>query len=189
MTLLLPSLQKAREKAKQAVCLSNSRQTGIAIQTYSIDSQRYAPTDTGQKSWYERLIPGYLPEGEIVRGPSKVMECPEGVEITKKGQSTIAMNYMVSGKSQNSWNQDQKSFIKATANETMLLMDAYSNWRSIGIGNMKNGHLILDSVKTNVVRHGKKANVIYLDGSGKARTSAFFLSKNDNTDTFWDPEI
>ena len=31
MTILLPSLKKAREKAKQGVCISNQRQCGIAI--------------------------------------------------------------------------------------------------------------------------------------------------------------
>ncbi|MCM8530846.1 MAG: hypothetical protein NE330_06780, partial [Lentisphaeraceae bacterium] len=87
------------------------------------------------------------------------------------------------------WNQVQKSFIKGTSSDTMLLMDSYSNWRSIGIGNMKNEHLLTATEQEKIVRHGKKANVIFLDGSGKTKTTAFFLSKNDSTETFWDPEL
>ena len=31
MSILLPSISKAREKARQAVCLSNQKQSGLAL--------------------------------------------------------------------------------------------------------------------------------------------------------------
>jgi len=43
MALVLPALASAREKGKRAVCLSNLRQTGIAIQGYANDNEGMIP--------------------------------------------------------------------------------------------------------------------------------------------------
>lgn len=44
-TILLPSLNKARESAQRAVCTSNLKQTGIAIYAYSSNQDRYICTN------------------------------------------------------------------------------------------------------------------------------------------------
>jgi prepilin-type N-terminal cleavage/methylation domain-containing protein len=44
-SLLLPSLHKAREKAKTAVCISNVRQINTALQTYFVDNKDLLPYD------------------------------------------------------------------------------------------------------------------------------------------------
>jgi len=43
MALLLPALSSAREKGQKTVCLSNLRQTGIAIQVYAYDGDGKIP--------------------------------------------------------------------------------------------------------------------------------------------------
>ena len=43
MSFLLPSLGKGRKSAKRAVCISNMRQLGIAVSTYTVDNDRYLP--------------------------------------------------------------------------------------------------------------------------------------------------
>lgn len=65
--MLLPALQQAREKAKQAVCMSNLRQAGLALMVYSNDWNGYipcgydadAPADIS--TWHVRLLwEGYV---------------------------------------------------------------------------------------------------------------------------------
>lgn len=43
--ILLPALAKAKERAKQAGCLSNLRQWGLSVQVYATDSNDAIPTD------------------------------------------------------------------------------------------------------------------------------------------------
>lgn len=64
-SMLLPALQKARIKAKNAVCLNNMKQLVIAGQNYSMDSNdcvlpvhiQYA-TDTAPRTYVQLLIAG-----------------------------------------------------------------------------------------------------------------------------------
>jgi prepilin-type N-terminal cleavage/methylation domain-containing protein len=52
VTLLLPSLNQAREKAKVAVCLSNQKQIAVAYQVYANSNGQYAV----QHTWYRDTI-------------------------------------------------------------------------------------------------------------------------------------
>jgi prepilin-type processing-associated H-X9-DG protein/prepilin-type N-terminal cleavage/methylation domain-containing protein len=65
--MLLPALNKAREKARTATCLSNMRQWGLAIGMYADDWQDYLPPE-GQAfaavsaspyAWYN-VLPPYI---------------------------------------------------------------------------------------------------------------------------------
>lgn len=51
--MLLPVLSKAREKARQAKCISNLKQIGIALFMYTQDNNEYLPpADIGGSAWY-----------------------------------------------------------------------------------------------------------------------------------------
>ncbi|WDE97203.1 type II secretion system protein [Lentisphaera profundi] len=54
-SLLLPSLSKAREKAKMATCKSNLKQLQIAYQLYFDDNDGYFPINSGSMSWSDNL--------------------------------------------------------------------------------------------------------------------------------------
>ena len=50
--MLLPALAKAKEKANRAKCLSNMRQTGLALQLYADDNDsKYPPFTLGGWPW------------------------------------------------------------------------------------------------------------------------------------------
>ncbi len=55
-SMLLPSLQKAKETAHQAVCLSNQKQLGVAMSMYVGDNNDWHPlatTQYGGKGWMD----------------------------------------------------------------------------------------------------------------------------------------
>ncbi|MGO8677032.1 MAG: prepilin-type N-terminal cleavage/methylation domain-containing protein [Limisphaerales bacterium] len=62
--LLLPALNRAKEQARSATCISNLRQLGIVLGSYVIDAGAY-PFDEGaefyspvlQTAWFQRLYP------------------------------------------------------------------------------------------------------------------------------------
>ena len=58
-SLLLPSLGKARKKAKLVVCKSNMKQIGLASQMYSDDNEQYVVWSIGSISWDDLLGKGY----------------------------------------------------------------------------------------------------------------------------------
>jgi prepilin-type N-terminal cleavage/methylation domain-containing protein len=65
--MLLPALGKAKEKAKQANCLSNMRQWGLAIQMYFSDNNDQTPRDgMGQNGQY----PGNVYNGVQTGSPT-----------------------------------------------------------------------------------------------------------------------
>jgi len=49
--LLLPALAAAREKARRAACVSNLKQLGIAIASYTSDYNGYFPSTQDQSDW------------------------------------------------------------------------------------------------------------------------------------------
>jgi len=75
--ILFPVFAKAREKARQASCVSNLRQIGTACAMYSQDyDMRYVPkcldrtgTDMG-RYWYYLIMP-YMKNEQILRCPSR----------------------------------------------------------------------------------------------------------------------
>lgn len=73
--ILLPALSKAREKARQAVCMSNLRQIGLALQMY-VDNWggKKLPPGAGGEYWFDRVASYY-------GGNYKLLECPSNKVI------------------------------------------------------------------------------------------------------------
>ena len=198
-SILMPALHKARAKAMQSVCLSNQKQIHIAAFSYISENNNFAPYDNHlssavdnwkNKTWYNRLIPGYLPEGtKVIDGASDVQFCPDGRQDFNKWQSTISMNTLLSGFYYQSWKYPPqiKNVLSATPEETMILMDAYQAFRGIWPSQMTSDHLINASSEDRIARHLSKANVTFLDGHAKAHTYKFFLDKTKDH-TFFDPQ-
>lgn len=71
--ILFPVFSRAREKARQASCLSNLRQIGTAVMMYIQDHDECGPGHTGGPTpdydWPHALLP-YCKNGQIFRCPS-----------------------------------------------------------------------------------------------------------------------
>ncbi|MCM8769519.1 MAG: DUF1559 domain-containing protein, partial [Candidatus Omnitrophica bacterium] len=78
--MLLPTLSKAREKARQAVCLSNLKQIGLAMKMYGQDWDNFLPDGANNNgydtsSWMAALSHpvrggGYLKDLKVYVCPS-----------------------------------------------------------------------------------------------------------------------
>jgi prepilin-type N-terminal cleavage/methylation domain-containing protein len=92
ISLLLPSLQKARESANRTACLSNMRQLGICLLEYSVRNRDRVPlgftgpTNFKQKQWNyiarhvsggvaNSMVLGMLVEANLIQDP-RAFYCP-----------------------------------------------------------------------------------------------------------------
>jgi prepilin-type N-terminal cleavage/methylation domain-containing protein/prepilin-type processing-associated H-X9-DG protein len=78
ISLLLPSLNKARQAANKVNCLSNLRQVGLAFSLYSVGGKFYPPerytNATGETVYWYNVI---IPETMDNYGPGKTLFCPD----------------------------------------------------------------------------------------------------------------
>jgi prepilin-type N-terminal cleavage/methylation domain-containing protein/prepilin-type processing-associated H-X9-DG protein len=84
--MLLPALNRAREKGRTAVCVSNMRQILVAIRLYADDHQEQMPPasyDTGNQNW-PKILGSYMPQqgvnlngqGVNIAEANAVFTCP-----------------------------------------------------------------------------------------------------------------
>ncbi len=94
--MLLPALNKARDKARGAKCISNQKQIGLAFFAYTDDNDAYLPTtggftlsDGSYPRWYQEGYYGIIPysgaksawsgtgaDNYLTRYPVGIFSCP-----------------------------------------------------------------------------------------------------------------
>ncbi|MDD5598370.1 MAG: prepilin-type N-terminal cleavage/methylation domain-containing protein [Victivallaceae bacterium] len=74
-SMLLPALNKAREKGRQAVCMNNLKQIGLAEMTYANEWDGniliYSWDGKREKTWH-----GILYTNNYLRGSKEIIRCP-----------------------------------------------------------------------------------------------------------------
>ncbi|MCM8535603.1 MAG: type II secretion system GspH family protein [Lentisphaeraceae bacterium] len=185
-SILLPALGKARARVQASVCLNNQRQISIAMISYIVDHNDYAPDDnkddgSGER-WFDMLVPGYLPEMTTPEGGLSFLICPNGRAFNQTGSNIAENGKMVSK------NEDAAhlSTANATTTETMMLMDTYKAWRVTFPSYMDVSQLLEGESDEINLKHFGKANVTFLDGSGALKTASYFLERSSGSHTFWD---
>ena len=106
--MLLPALSKAREKARQATCMSNMKQLAIVLNMYSVDNEGYLLPSWGGKCWWTVLVEtGYFEKyldyslGNSLKKLKKpnILTCPSSKRWYDgwSGSVNLAMNSRATG--------------------------------------------------------------------------------------------
>ena len=103
VSILLPSLQRARDMATDVMCKSNLRGLGLAVRMYADDyagalPQGFPYSDHWPNRWHDwsGLVPNYI---ENPPGPNSILKCPaEPVTDGGYGGVTYSMNMPLMGR-------------------------------------------------------------------------------------------
>jgi len=92
--MLLPALSQAREKAKQAVCMSRLKQIGIAFHLYAMDYDEYFPPfAVGTQRWHKPAFVGKYLFPDNATNVWRFYWCPSDRNATAKGTTSDYLSY------------------------------------------------------------------------------------------------
>ena len=142
--LLMPALNKARERARNVVCLNNQKQIHLALSKYASVSRDYmiSTVKVGGRTWYDYIIAaGYLKKKKDDTAKSNLMnfKCPSDKTAIAKnnnnGHCSYAYNswigYMGPDGTPNTYTDARRPWLKITrhnpkTNDTILLTEKWS---------------------------------------------------------------
>jgi prepilin-type N-terminal cleavage/methylation domain-containing protein len=205
ISILLPSLNKAREAANRAACLSNLRQVGQMMHLYAADYKGQVSLGTRGNVYQENYVIRYTqPDLYISWGPyfkanlmkaPKVMYCPTSTQDLhydynsennpwKVDKATGELtSYTRAGYGLRPMNFDQRPVLWRSGPPYGPPQDASSPAKVYGtlpkLSQFKNRAMASDlfsSPSRVLLRHKKVVNVLYSDGSAKTNDVKEFES-------------
>jgi prepilin-type N-terminal cleavage/methylation domain-containing protein len=182
-SMLLPSLAKARESAKQAVCVSNLKQINLAMTLYTTDNNDRLPSGNGKDrdTWPSYLDP-LIGGGEFI-GPT---------DKTRPNQSDIWNKCPNSKNNARNWfrDGDYAGIFDASYNwpDSLLGVDDPSNsafftegnhevassnlgnsWLRVGSSSLENEYNNVTGISWGRVRHMFQQNFVISNVDGSTR--------------------
>ena len=190
-SMLLPALNKARDKAKAIKCISNLKQVGLTLGMYISDNESYYPAPYYQVDSENYHWGRVLDENKYL-GNRNIMFCPSvsptnyANAYKKQPTNPFMRTYGLRGEDYRigpgTTKRIKNPSIYFIAGDSVLNSSTSSSngWQTYLIyrKNRGNGIYVLH------LRHGHRANMLFADGS--ARTFGQNEIFND-LETFWGP--
>ncbi len=184
ISILLPSLSKARAAARDVACLSNLKQLGAALQIYSNEYKGAWPKPatpmTNPARWWHKdslysTVYGHEPAADLLANNQyllgTVFECPAARDLWT-GEDAIELSYGMSCRLndlQGDTTTDGRGNFKyanrvRSSSETAVLMDDVAAWSGTNITAQPppSDNQLLRAQKASL-RHNKKLNTLYVD--------------------------
>jgi len=182
--LLFPVFARAREKARQASCLSNIKQLTLAHFIYADDYDERMPPSVQPGNppscdrWHEIIQP-YLRNSQILRCPS------DPKQFLGYGQNYLYITCYWQGPDGGYGYGGCPLALIRTPAETILLADSGRHRLSTGGWSRGMAYVISWAAEPHgyfvYCRHNDMANVSFCDGHAKAQNAAF-VTDRDNFD-------
>lgn len=197
-SMLLPALNKVRDRAKGIQCLSNLKQVGMGAALYSADFPDYVPLSWGESSSGTKYTPGWsgLLGSPLASAHNedvamnyirnwKVFYCPLTSNIPAAGKYNSADTYGVWG----DWNNPAERYqIRLDGSRsfcvvpTRLVEKPTKTMYAIDNTNPDKGDVNFgywaQNPKSVALRHNNTANAIFYDGHAAANKRGDFIAKS-----------
>lgn len=161
--MLLPALNRAREKAKSSVCINNLKQMGFAFAMY-MDESRFYPIALktyaaigGSWYWQAQIAPklksglAFTANDRMAFSKMKVFQCPSDTQGSYQG---YAMNSYISGVGFNDSNVTKRPSSIFLVSEPEPVAILGSNWNRLA-----------NNTDIGRYRHGKTFNALFVQGN------------------------
>jgi prepilin-type N-terminal cleavage/methylation domain-containing protein/prepilin-type processing-associated H-X9-DG protein len=199
-SLLLPSLGKSRQKARQAVCLSTQRQINTAILMYTDDNNYYPPNTInstflsgGQSIFWKQLIYSYLGiNNEITDREGMASEkffCPSSKIVSTVEWRKAGIGYNSKLGKMFSSNTSNHTIVAindvSKPNETVIFADTLDDSTAWGqnFGLKRPSETPPPGSDYPIGnRHSNGINLVWVDGHGSWLRQVYLLSRIDDYD-------
>ncbi len=189
-SMLLPALQKAKEKAKQASCTSNMKQLGLAMKMYVDDFGGIYPPVYNDLSgtrviWAQCIYP-YVSDEKVYKCPTDTLDINGNLQHTRYQMPMMHVFH------EGPWEPNNEN-LAVHPSSTILLCESSNCWWQHYCSRHAVGHTAVDSIKGLFIigvlgertwpKHGKGCNIAWLDGHVKWVSMRELSSPNVN---YWD---
>lgn len=196
--MLLPALNKARDKAHAIKCRSNFKQVGQGVIMYTMDNMGYMPNNAVEEGWWAALVDPYLNYKPLNGAPGGEPEDKPLYWCPKKWRDGIQSHVGTVDRKYLSYYYTGEAFIKMNRvkkpSEKFMLLEVTQDSTGGGTGSLRYYYTENPNYNHAAFPHNERMNITFFDGhvDEKPYSMPYFAGANSATNwavcrQYWDP--